>query len=552
MRNTLSAQFLPGIEAAFRYSFIDDFQADGEGLFDRSFDVKLRLIAETERWPAVAIGLQDFLGTGIYSGEYFVATKGFETGGFGHFRASGGVGWGRFASGGGIYNVFRGTSRRFDNRSGFDGTGGTVNLGQYFSGPEMGFFGGVEWLTPVDGLSLKVEYSADSYAREGRFGGTSPEKPINVGLEYRPTPGLEIGAYYMYGDAFGVRLSLSGNPFRPLTDQDAEAAPQPLLPRQPLANGALIAGLGETRSVVDADGGKTGFSDERLTAVTVHTRLGTVRWADAVLAGRPDVCPDDLARTIDAAYGVIDLVTFKLPGGTVHCTVALRPAGEHAIRITTRSAEHYPTDWYEDETNRSEIVERLVAELSADEIGLYGIEIGPRRVAIFIENTKYHAHARAIGRTARALTRTMPASIETFEITPIEGSLAISTVVLKRSQLEEQVDRPDAAKRSWVNRRGRRGGPGALGRDGGAGKHTLPALQLVLLAGGAGQPVRSRSAGPFRSGPGRRRVGRVHAGAFDQHDHLEAADRRPGRHHASVGFAAAAGPVGYRAVSARG
>jgi hypothetical protein len=450
VRTTLSAQFLPWVEASFRYSFIDNFAVDGSSTFDRSFDVKLRLIAESERWPAVAIGLQDFLGTGILSGEYVVATKGFDTGGFGHLRVSGGIGWGRFASGGGVWNPFRAIDPAFGSRPGFDGGGGEVNFGQFFRGREMGFFGGVEWLTPIEGLSLKLEYSNDDYRRERRNGGFTPEIPLNVGAEYRLTDGIEIGAYYMYGSEFGVRLSISGNPFRPLADFDAERAPQPLLPREPLPNGALIAGLGEVRTTVAAAPVKARFSDPRLGAVTVHVRLGSVRWADAVLTRDADQCPDDLAHAIDAEYGVIDAVTFKLPGGNVLCTVALRPAGEHAVRIASRTADHYPTDWYEDEATREEIARKLVDQLDADQIGLHGVEIGPRRVAIYIENRRYQAGARAIGRTARILTRTMPPSVEVFEITPIENSLAISTIVLRRSQLEDQADRPDASHRAWT------------------------------------------------------------------------------------------------------
>jgi hypothetical protein len=76
-RNTLAMQALPWLEGAFRYSVLDDMDPGPEGptLYDRSFDLKLRLIQEGPQWPSVVIGLQDFLGTGVYSGEYVAATK---------------------------------------------------------------------------------------------------------------------------------------------------------------------------------------------------------------------------------------------------------------------------------------------------------------------------------------------------------------------------------------------------------------------------------------------------------------------------------------------
>ena len=58
LRNTLSAQIFPGIEAAFRYSVLEDVIGPGTNpstLFDRSFDIKLQINEETDRWPAVAL-----------------------------------------------------------------------------------------------------------------------------------------------------------------------------------------------------------------------------------------------------------------------------------------------------------------------------------------------------------------------------------------------------------------------------------------------------------------------------------------------------------------
>ena len=49
----------------------------------------------------------------------------------------------------------------------------------------MGFFGGVEWRTPVDGLTLKAEYSSDGYEREqqGPLADFERKSPVNFGAE---------------------------------------------------------------------------------------------------------------------------------------------------------------------------------------------------------------------------------------------------------------------------------------------------------------------------------------------------------------------------------
>ena len=133
LRNTIAVQILPGLETAFRYSVLEDMLA-GPGsttLYDRSFDLKLRLIQEGPDWPTVVVGLQDFLGTGVYSGEYFAATKNFLGG---DLKLTGGVGWGRFAGTNGVDNPLCQNNNRFCERSADVGVGGTVDAGQFFSG----------------------------------------------------------------------------------------------------------------------------------------------------------------------------------------------------------------------------------------------------------------------------------------------------------------------------------------------------------------------------------------------------------------------------------
>ena len=72
LRNTLMFQITPRLTGAFRYSSIE---RPGSTLYDRSFDLRYRLLDETDRRPAIAVGLQDFISTGVYSGEYIAASK---------------------------------------------------------------------------------------------------------------------------------------------------------------------------------------------------------------------------------------------------------------------------------------------------------------------------------------------------------------------------------------------------------------------------------------------------------------------------------------------
>ena len=74
LRNTINFQITNRLSGSFRYSVIPDYNVDSSQ-YDRSFDLRFRVLDEGKYVPAVTVGLRDFGGTGIYGGEYIVATK---------------------------------------------------------------------------------------------------------------------------------------------------------------------------------------------------------------------------------------------------------------------------------------------------------------------------------------------------------------------------------------------------------------------------------------------------------------------------------------------
>ena len=92
IRVNLSFQILENLTGAFRYARIPSASGDHRGYYwDRSFDLHYLLNKEKKIFPSIALGVRDFIGTGLYSGEYVVATKTFGS----KLRISGGIGWGR-------------------------------------------------------------------------------------------------------------------------------------------------------------------------------------------------------------------------------------------------------------------------------------------------------------------------------------------------------------------------------------------------------------------------------------------------------------------------
>lgn len=226
-RTTLTFQATPRLSASFRFLGIrdwdntDDFQGDVfDVYYDRSFDLRYQVTREGKYMPAITVGLQDFVGTGVLSGEYVAATKTLTP----DLKVTAGLGWGRLGSYGDIGSPF-------GEREAVDiGEGGNFNFGQLFRGP-MAPFAGVEWQA-TDRLTLKAEYSSDAYDVEaGTKQAFDRKSPLNFGLEYDVADTLRVGGYYMYGSEFGFSLQFTMNPKQRPMGGIMDGAPDPVKPR---------------------------------------------------------------------------------------------------------------------------------------------------------------------------------------------------------------------------------------------------------------------------------------------------------------------------------
>ena len=146
-RTTLSFQITPRLSGSFRYLGVrgwnDVVGSKFDTYYDRSFDLRYQVLTEGQYVPAVTVGLQDFIGTGIMSGEYVAATKTLIPG----LKVTAGLGWGRLGSYGDIGSPF-GARPDIDVEE-----GGKVNTGQWFRGPAAPF-AGVEW--QIDGKTVTI------------------------------------------------------------------------------------------------------------------------------------------------------------------------------------------------------------------------------------------------------------------------------------------------------------------------------------------------------------------------------------------------------------
>ena len=241
------AQFFPWMEAIVRYTegtYTSYNFGSPQTWKDKGFDLKIKLLDEREHFPALAIGAIDFGGTGFYSSEYIVASKRIHD-----FDLTLGLGWGRFANSGSCWlqtydptlcpdkrgqidNPFGWLFDSYNIRGRGAALGGTFNLGSMFTGPEASFFGGLEYFTPLDNLTFKLEYDSHDYKEfigreyvfyeEGNIIG-KPDSNFNFALNYRLEPSerekIDLSLGLVRGNAIYANVAVHSNLNNPGKDK---------------------------------------------------------------------------------------------------------------------------------------------------------------------------------------------------------------------------------------------------------------------------------------------------------------------------------------------
>ena len=210
-RLSVALQPFDWFEVGFRYNdvsnrFYGATIAGDQSYKDKNVDFKLRLSTETEFMPELAVGVRDVGGTGLFAGEYLVASK--RTG---NFDWSLGMGWGYLGARGNISNPLGIFGSGFDQRPlGSSGpSGGEFNVGSLFHGPTA-LFGGVQYQTPWDALLLKLEYDGNDYQHEPQNNNQPQTTPFNLGAVYRLSPYLDLNLAWERGNTTSLGFSFHG------------------------------------------------------------------------------------------------------------------------------------------------------------------------------------------------------------------------------------------------------------------------------------------------------------------------------------------------------
>ena len=107
--------------------------------------------------------------------------------------------------------------------------------------------------------------------------------------------------------------------------------------------------------------------------------------------------------------------------------------------------ELWDTAWAQSAQVPAALRDILDPILRADGLVLETLDVAAHTAELRYRNLRYRSHMNAVGRAARAMALTMPASVETFRLIEVNNGMAIYAVTLRRSDLEALEYAPQAA-----------------------------------------------------------------------------------------------------------
>ena len=231
-RTAVTFQPLPWLEGTLRYTAVrnrlygpQSFSGN-QSYKDRGIDLKFLLLEESRYLPQVAVGFRDVGGTGLFSSEYISLSRRYY-----NFDFSLGMGWGNMGTRGHVKNPFGFISERFKSRPTNAGTPGSVSSISFFQGERVSLFGGINYQTPIPGLTLKLEYDGNDYSKEALRNPQKVRSPINFGATYSYGNWLDVSLGYERGDQLMLQVALRGNIHKVRGMPKLDPAPEAIKPR---------------------------------------------------------------------------------------------------------------------------------------------------------------------------------------------------------------------------------------------------------------------------------------------------------------------------------
>ena len=205
---TLTSSPYDWLETSFFYTNIQNYpypNFEYQDYKDKGFNIKVR-IKEEGIYPAVAIGINDIAGTGLYSSEYMVASYGRNKVDF-HL----GLAWGTLnGSDKKIKNPLIKIDNSFKDRpKTYKVEGGQFQASRYFSSEEVSPFFGLSYSLNEKTL---LKFEKDTTLTDGFIKYENPRSDYSFGFDYSINENFVIGFSYERGNYKSLRFIYKNNP----------------------------------------------------------------------------------------------------------------------------------------------------------------------------------------------------------------------------------------------------------------------------------------------------------------------------------------------------
>ncbi|MAK16487.1 MAG: hypothetical protein CMQ70_00785 [Gammaproteobacteria bacterium] len=160
---------------------------------DKAFNVKLK-IKDEGKWPAIAIGLNDINGSGIFAGEYIVGSKKFN-----NFSISSGIGWGTYSGGINFENPLK-RNNEIENRA------GEFNFDNTFNSDSIGLFSNINYQVNKN-INLFAEYDSFNDVTKKLIDHSN----LSLGFNYEFNPNFSMKVGTNAGKNFFLQISNTNN-----------------------------------------------------------------------------------------------------------------------------------------------------------------------------------------------------------------------------------------------------------------------------------------------------------------------------------------------------
>lgn len=427
----LGFQALPWLETSFHYSGIQHFLfSQYPTYYDRSFALKARLWDESAVLPSVSVGINDLVGTGIYSGEYLVASKQI-----GDFDATLGMGWGRLGSTNLFKNPLTLISNTFEKRPDITSPG-EADFRVLFHGASSGLFGGVTWRTPITHLSLSAEYSSDVYVLENRSGAFTPRSQWNFGASYQPLDGVTVGLAWLHKESLEGSVSFQLDPTHsPYTTKIAPEKPaahirdaDEQLQALQLMTGARSGNLTRHPAPPSREA-KNAFVDQLMdngsyTDIQLRGRALLLSWT----GGANQKLCQQVARLAQDYGGDLESIVLQSGNQSNTCMVPQLQSATYVAALNQYVAGTPRDD--------ARAMRNIRADAAAQMIGIMGLSLGYSEATLYYTNDHYQSEVDALGRLTRILMADAPADIEKFRLISVHADVPDREFDVLRSVME--------------------------------------------------------------------------------------------------------------------